>query len=87
MMLTFAFDALAAYRVTRLVTRDRITAPVRDRFDPEGVVGELIRCSWCTGVWVAAGVVAARRVAPRVWAPAAEALAVAAVVGLIADNA
>lgn len=86
MIPALAVDALAAFRLTRLVTRDTITAPLRARFDPTTRAGELIRCSWCTGVYVAFGVVAARRLVPRQWAPIADALAVAAVVGLIAEH-
>ena len=78
-------DALAAYRLTRLVTEDRITAPLRDRV-PAGWASELVGCSWCVGVWAAAGVVAARRLAPRAWTPVAEVLAVAAVVGITAET-
>jgi hypothetical protein len=80
-------DALAAYRLTRLVTQDRITAPLRDRLDRDTLPGELVRCSWCVGMWAAFGVVAARRLVPHAWAPVADALAVAAVVGLISENA
>jgi hypothetical protein len=44
----------------------------------------LVTCRWCAGVWIAAGVVLARRVAPRQWAPVAEVLAVAAAGTLVA---
>jgi hypothetical protein len=83
--LALVVDALAAYRLTRLVTQDRITQPLRDRLD--GLPGELVRCSWCVGIYAAFGVVAARRLVPRGWAPIGDALAVAAVVGLISENA
>jgi hypothetical protein len=93
-------DALAAARVTRLVTTDTFP-PIRmarewflDKVDPGKVrdvngaeppaLAELITCNWCTGVWVAFGVVAARRAVPALWGPVAEALAVAMVVGQVA---
>lgn len=93
-------DALAAARLTRLITTDSFP-PVRmardwflDKVDPgkvrdhEGAeppaLAELITCNWCTGMWVAFGVVAARRAVPGLWAPVAEALAVAMVVGQVA---
>lgn len=81
-----ALDALAAYRLTRLITEDRITETPRDALRQHGGwLGELVSCPWCIGVWAAGGVILARRLAPRVWEPAAEVLAVAAVVGLLAD--
>lgn len=79
-------DGLACYRLTRLVTTDRITEPLRDRIDPGSTAGYFVRCDWCSGMWVAAGVVAARTLAPRVWAPIATALAFSAVTGIIAEN-
>lgn len=132
-----AVDALAAYRITRLVTADVITEPIRHKivrdayqrawrrydatvlgdlaqddntlwdtvgedFGPEDrAEGEtledavardhdapklatLVTCRWCTGVWVAAGIVVARRVAPRAWAPVARGAALAAGAVLVA---
>lgn len=46
-------------------------------------IATLVTCPWCAGMWVALGVVAARRVAPRVWAPFAKALAMSATTGLL----
>lgn len=113
--MTLVVDALAAFRLTRLVTADKITAPTRDRiirgayarrgdtearsFMPQFEVdwtaraqddgleaprlAQWISCSWCAGFWCATVVVVARRVVPRVWAPAAEALALSSAVGLL----
>lgn len=104
-------DAVAGYRLTKLVTDDEITAPIRDRvietayrragreYGPVGgetwtdvtivdpaapKIATLITCRWCAGVWIGAGVVAARRLAPRAWQPLAEALSVAAAAALLA---
>ena len=103
-------DALAGYRLTKLVTSDVITAGIRDRFiahayarsgRPDEPVGEtwtdqamhdevapkpatLFTCRWCAGMWIAFGVVAARRAAPRVWEPVADALAISAAAALLA---
>lgn len=104
-------DAVAAYRLTKLVTDDVITAPIRDRiveaaYERAGVtiertsgetwsdvaigdenapkIATLVTCRWCAGVWIGAGVVAARRLAPRAWQPVAEALSLAAAAALIA---
>lgn len=108
-------DGLAAYRLTRLVTADVITAGRRDWFISEAYsragagthdvltaaeqwgwteaamqdddppkLATLVTCRFCAGVWVAAGVVLARRVIPRQWAPIADMLAIAAAAALIA---
>lgn len=49
--------ALAVFRVTRLVTTDYITEPIRNfiwkRFPPESTkTGYLFTCDWCTSIWV-----------------------------------
>ena len=93
-MIDLAVDALATYRLTRLVVSDEITQPAiehvsgsvqaawgkpaREWFD------RLTSCAWCSSVWIAAGVVTARAVAPRAWAPVARLLAFSAVAGSIA---
>lgn len=47
-------------------------------------LASLVTCRWCTGVWVAAGVVLARRFAPHQWQPVAEGLAIASAAALVA---
>lgn len=140
MIVDLALDALAAYRLTRLVSADVITRPLRVRlykqqYSGTGVAGgnwwsvwnpatgkiehddplpswveemdrwpkteaeweqlaqtdedapklvELVHCRWCVGVYVGFGVLAARAIAPRQWAPIAKGLALAASAALIA---
>lgn len=79
-----AVDVLAAYRLTRLVTTDKIMRRPRVALMSRGVTA--IDCDWCVGVWVAFGVVAARRYAPAVWSPVATALALSALTGLAAEH-
>lgn len=108
-----AVDALATFRLTRLVTEDYLTARPRERFirhaylsagkrllppaldraagtlpytdtDPPKLA-VLITCPWCSGVWVAAGVVLARHLAPTWWHPLSLVLAFSAVAGLLAE--
>jgi hypothetical protein len=53
--LTVALVALATYRLTRLVTADRIAEPVRNwvvERNP-GWAGYLVTCDWCLSIWVA----------------------------------
>lgn len=117
-------DSIAAYRLTRFVTADVLTAglrakliegayrrqarrehvtlseragqPIRqmrpsdwdDLAISEGEcapkLATLITCRWCAGVWIAAGVLVARRVAPRVWPVAARGLVISSASALVA---
>lgn len=58
-----AIAVLAAARITRLITQDTITAPLRmravNRMGIESKGAELIQCQWCTGMWAAAATVGA----------------------------
>lgn len=51
-------DALASYRIARLITTDEISAPLRSRVfalsPPPSAPSYLITCMHCTGVWAAA---------------------------------
>lgn len=52
--LTIVLAVGLAVRITRLITLDSITQPIRDRLS--GFIGALVECPWCTGVWIAAPV-------------------------------
>lgn len=58
------------------------TAAMDDPHAPK--LATLVTCRWCSGAYVAAAVVIARRRFPRQWAPIAEALALSAGAALIA---
>lgn len=47
-------------------------------------VATLVTCRWCTGVYVAAVVLAARELAPRQWRPIRDGLAIASAATLVA---
>lgn len=80
-------DALAVYRITRLVVADKVTEPVREKVwesrDAESGLGYFVTCPWCVSFWVGAGVVAARQFAPSAWEPVARTMAASAVTGII----
>lgn len=65
--ITLLVAALATARLTRLVTRDRIThAPRRrllKRLDPDGLMAYLVVCTWCASVYTGLGVAAVGRIA------------------------
>lgn len=80
-------DALAVHRITRLVTEDTVPfGPARDWVMdhwPGSLPAEWVSCPWCASVTVAAGVAAARVLAPRWWPYPAVALALSSVAGLL----
>lgn len=82
-------DAIATYRLTRLVQEDSLLDRPRewvlDRWGHRKAA-ELVTCPWCAGVWVAAGVVAARVLFPRAWPVCARVLAASAVTGLLSER-
>ena len=86
-------DALAVKRLTRLVTEDTITEPLRNeifkRFGPPETsrgVSFGVTCPHCVSIWLAAGVVTARIVFPRAWSVTARGLALSAVTSLLAER-
>lgn len=87
----FARDALAVYRLTKLVIDDKITEDVRnavwDKYPPESTkVGYLFSCPWCVSMWVGLGAVTARAVAPKSWEKLSTAMAASAVSGLLEER-
>jgi len=84
---TFVLVALSCYRITRLVTRDRITLRLRRAIDGRlgdtSTWGYFVRCPWCVGAWVAAGVVFAVDADVGLRLPLLYWLAVSAVIGLL----
>lgn len=65
--ITLLISALVTARITRLITRDRITmAPRRwllQRLPNDGMMAYLIVCDWCSSVYVGLGVAAGGAVA------------------------
>lgn len=61
-LLLATLGAFATARLTRLVTADRLTLPVRRamlaRVPEGGSLEYLLSCSWCTSMWVALPVAA-----------------------------
>lgn len=88
--ISVAIDALATYRLTKLLQQDTIPPlpKLRDKFmDKFGATpwGELATCVWCASIWCGALVAIARRVSPRLWDPIAATLAASAVTGITAE--
>lgn len=91
-VIDLAVDALAAYRLTRLITtdtfppikavRDRVVSAHEIEGDPDAWA-ELVQCPWCSGMYVAFAVVLLRLRMPGLWGWVAKALATSAVVGMV----
>jgi hypothetical protein len=84
-------DALACFRLTRLVTEDVVTQPFRQKiFDKHPPTEEswsyVLTCPWCASIWVGGGIALLRKFYPQAWNPAAEMLAFSAAVGLVAER-
>lgn len=59
-------DTLAVYRLTRLVTEDEITRPLRERVArrwPDSKLAYFVTCPYCVSVW--AGLVVSSGIVPR----------------------
>lgn len=90
-MRSLLVDVLAGHRLTRLVTEDVITAPMRQKIFTKHPPKEeswsyVLTCPWCASVWVGFGIAVFRKFFPEVWNPVAEALAISSAAGLITER-
>jgi hypothetical protein len=83
----FIILALAAFRLTHLVTTDAIADGFRTKvwkkFPPSTKIGYLITCNWCTGFWVSIFLVIFYLVLPVAALVVSLILAISASIGLI----
>lgn len=87
-------NALAVYRLARLITRDTIFDRQRTAMLGRWVHGrrkhmqlaELIVCPWCVSVWIAAGVLVLTRYCLGWWQWVAVGLAMSAVAGFLSSK-
>lgn len=84
---TFVILALAAYRLTHLITTDAIADGFRTKvwkkFPPSTKIGYLITCNWCTGFWVALFVTMFWLTLPQATLVVSLVLAISASIGLL----
>lgn len=84
--LTLLSDTLAVYRLTKLITDDKITEDLRNLiFDvfPKGhKMRYLITCGWCVSVWAALAIFTLRKISPETADFVSGVLATSAVTGV-----
>lgn len=88
--LEFVIYGLATFRLTRLLTRDQILSPLRERFwqkfSPETTrLGYLSTCEWCLSIW-AASLLLISSIITAATDTVATVLALSAVAGLLAAH-
>lgn len=92
---TATIDALAVYRITRLIVSDTLFDEPRrallERLDASespvaGKMAEGLDCPWCVSVWVGGGVLAFKASAPRAWRALSFVLATSAVAGILSGH-
>lgn len=86
-----AIEALAVYRVVKLIREDKIMEKPREwfwrRYPPETTMpGYLSSCAWCLSIYAGAAVSAGRIVAPKVTRAITRALALSAIAGIITER-
>jgi hypothetical protein len=83
----FVILALAAYRLTRLVTTDVIFEGFRDKiwskWPPDTKLGYLITCDWCSGLWFSGFLVIFWLLLPELAFVVSLVMSISAIVGLI----
>jgi len=87
--LYFIVGAFATYRLSRLMTRDEILSPLRNRlwkrYPPEtSKVGYLFTCMWCMSIWSASTLVLSGIIIPKITFYFGLVLSFSAVAGLLA---
>lgn len=91
----FLIDALATYRLTRLVYQDEITAPMRAKAFEQikklptplaDKLAYLLTCPWCVSIYAAAVLIVLRKTHPELAALLTAVLASSAVAGAISER-
>lgn len=80
--------ALAVWRLTRIVTTDEITAPLRERiwrrFPPgNSQFGYAFTCDWCISIWTASAAMTMYKISPSSALFVCSVLALSGVAGII----
>lgn len=87
-LMDLVVDLAASRRITRLITKDEITEPVRAHsfFHSHEKLSYLINCPICVGIYTSAGVVVSSIVFPRASKPIRYFLALAELQATLAEE-
>jgi hypothetical protein len=89
-LFTYVITALAAFRLTRLLTTDVILEGLREKiwnkYPPSTKFGYLFTCNWCMSIWMAALLVVLTLLLPTVAYVVSLILSISALVGLVATK-
>lgn len=59
LLVLFLIGAVSTYRLTRVLTYDDISVPLRlailRRVKPTNPIATFIQCPWCVSIWIGAG--------------------------------
>lgn len=89
---TLLVDALATYRLQKLVRDDKIAEPARNYIyhkygEPhESKLAYLTTCPWCLSIYAGLGLSFARMIAPGTTNALARGLALSAIAGIMAER-
>jgi hypothetical protein len=97
---SFALDAVAVYRLTKLITEDKLTEDLRyfidEKFPPvqdkrlgirrKSKVAYLFSCPWCISIYAAIFIVTLRRISPQNADYLSSILASSAVTGVLVSK-
>ena len=88
--INFVVDALAVYRLTKMVNEDFIFNDLREKifekFPPDTRLGYLFTCNWCMSIWCAAFLMTIKSLRPNEYKVFATILATSGVTGILSER-
>lgn len=91
MKLDIIIDALAVFRLTKMINQDYIFHEVREKilehFPPKtSKIGYLFTCDWCMSIWCATFLLTIKQLRPEEYKVLANILATSGVTGLLSEH-
>lgn len=90
MKFDLVIDALAVYRLTRMINQDYIFEDLRNKifehFPRDTKIGYLFTCDWCMSIWCAAFLFTIKKLRPEEYKILAGILATSGITGIISER-